>query len=729
MAGSIFIPLISVFDGKGVTQAKGALAGLGTVAKTVKGNLAAMAVSFATVGIFDFVKNATTAARDLQTNVLAVQNTFGNLSPDMLDFTKSAQHIGLSQLEAARAVNFLGNALYGNGLSMEDAAAKSKNLISLGADLSATFGRDIPETLTALSAAFRGEYDPIEKFGVAIKQAQVNALVLERGQNKLTGSAKAAAMAQARYDLIMKAAEKNQGNYAKMQDTLFVKQNNLRAAFENMKSTVAQSLLDPLSKLMGFLGPVVDKLTAVNAKSFGALGKALDALSPVIPSLMDGIAELLDLMAELSSVIVDTLEPVIPTLIEGFTAFAKVLKDIKPALMVIVKILGSVLLPIIDILGFAISLLIKGLELLVSTVEKIPGIGDFLKDANNALDDFKNGYDSLNSQLVETKSSSDDLIDSLSHAGYVSNAIDEIKTSATATQDALNKAAKSMDKVIDNAKNTQKGLISAFDITSILKDNQNVITESVVYVGGKFKTIINNVASNSGNLVSTFKNNLRKLKDFYKDLMSLKSMNLNKELIDQIVQAGPDAGKATAEAILASGKSGVKALNSTYKDIKSLTGTIAAENALAIQNLGADIGNGLIDGLVAQKQSMLDRASAIGVELGSALATAAGAKARAGWNPFKDNPVSFSLVGKTLNIGTQQDKPKFEMLSPSFLNNSIVTPAKLGLTPAEFANYKSNLNTANNYNIQVNVAAGTSPRDVNAALIKAIKEYERTRGQ
>jgi hypothetical protein len=33
-----------------------------------------------------------------------------------------------------------------------------------------TFGYDVQEALLAITALFRGEYDPIEKFGVAMKQ-------------------------------------------------------------------------------------------------------------------------------------------------------------------------------------------------------------------------------------------------------------------------------------------------------------------------------------------------------------------------------------------------------------------------------------------------------------------------------------------------------------------------------------------------------------------------------
>jgi hypothetical protein len=41
-------------------------------------------------------------------------------------------------------------------------------------DLAATYGYDVQEALLGMTALFRGEYDPIEKFGVAMKQNEIN---------------------------------------------------------------------------------------------------------------------------------------------------------------------------------------------------------------------------------------------------------------------------------------------------------------------------------------------------------------------------------------------------------------------------------------------------------------------------------------------------------------------------------------------------------------------------
>jgi hypothetical protein len=57
--------------------------------------------------------------------------------------------------------------------------------------------------------------------------------------------------------------------------------------------------------------------------------------------------------------------------------------------------------------------------------------------------------------------------------------------------------------------------------------------------------------------------NFTKIKTFYKNLTTLDKLGLNDDLLNQIISAGPEAGNATAEAIIASGKTGITELNKT----------------------------------------------------------------------------------------------------------------------------------------------------------------------
>jgi len=144
----------------------------------------------------------------------------------------------------------LGSVLKQSGFEMGDVAVETKNLVGLASDLAATYGYDVSEALTGMTALFRGEYDPIEKFGVAMKQSEVNALLAARGQNKLTGATLRQATAQARLDILYNRSQDAQASYAQQSDSLFVAQKNLQASFENIKASLGASLTQPLANLL-----------------------------------------------------------------------------------------------------------------------------------------------------------------------------------------------------------------------------------------------------------------------------------------------------------------------------------------------------------------------------------------------------------------------------------------------------------------------------------------------
>jgi len=167
---AIIVPIVSNFNKKGITDATAALSTLGDSLKRLGAQ-----VSFAA-----FMSSSINQAKDLQRNIAALEGVFGSYSDRMKQFTANAETFGLSQTEAARTSVFLGSVLKSSGFGMAEVADQTEKLTVLAQDLATTYGYDTSEALTAMTALFRGEYDPIEKFGVALKQNEVNALVALR---------------------------------------------------------------------------------------------------------------------------------------------------------------------------------------------------------------------------------------------------------------------------------------------------------------------------------------------------------------------------------------------------------------------------------------------------------------------------------------------------------------------------------------------------------------------
>ena len=209
---ALIMPLVAVLKGSGFGQATKALKGLDGEFKQVAKSAAFAAVNFAAAGsiqkLTQFFDEAIIVTQKYERNILALNQTFQDQSATMRDFTRDAAKMGVSQSQAAQASVFLGSVLKQYGLESSVTAGETQKLIGLSQDLATTYGYDLQEALLAMTALFRGEYDPIEKFGVAMKQNEINALLAERGQSKLTGTMQFQAQVQARLDLLyMRSAD------------------------------------------------------------------------------------------------------------------------------------------------------------------------------------------------------------------------------------------------------------------------------------------------------------------------------------------------------------------------------------------------------------------------------------------------------------------------------------------------------------------------------------------
>ncbi|MFC0622813.1 phage tail protein [Kribbella deserti] len=89
-------------------------------------------------------------------------------------------------------------------------------------------------------------------------------------------------------------------------------------------------------------------------------------------------------------------------------------------------------------------------------------------------------------------------------------------------------------------------------------------------------------------------------KQFAAVLAQLKTNGLNKTAIDQIAQAGPEAGLAAAQSILAAGKAGIGKINTLQGQLAQAAGKVGATAADAMYASGIRAAEGLVKGLQAQ---------------------------------------------------------------------------------------------------------------------------------
>jgi hypothetical protein len=254
--GAIVARILTQYSDKGSKAAQKDIAKLGKNIdafgkKSAKAfGLAALASAAALAKIS---KDSIMAASDLSQQFGALDAVFGSNSNQLKEFSKSMVDYGLSTADAARYAALLGTQLKGLGLEEQDAIARTQKLQILAADLAATYGGTTADAVAALSSTFKGEYNPIERYGVAIRKSDITARVAAKGLGKLTGDTLKAAEAQEAYELILSKTSAAQGQSRREYDTFAAQLQRVNATYENMKATLGTALLPVMEKFANVL--------------------------------------------------------------------------------------------------------------------------------------------------------------------------------------------------------------------------------------------------------------------------------------------------------------------------------------------------------------------------------------------------------------------------------------------------------------------------------------------
>lgn len=195
-------------------------------------------------------KVAVDAASDLEQSTGAVSSVFGKYAGEMTKYAEgAADAVGLSQNQYNESAVLLGAQLKNMGISMDEVGGTTNDLIGLGADLAATFGGTTADATAALSSLLRGERDPIEKYGVSIKQADINARLAAKGMDKLTGDAKKNAELQETLALLTEQTAGAQGQFARETDSAAGSAQIAAAKFEDAKAALGEVLLPVVTEI------------------------------------------------------------------------------------------------------------------------------------------------------------------------------------------------------------------------------------------------------------------------------------------------------------------------------------------------------------------------------------------------------------------------------------------------------------------------------------------------
>lgn len=263
--------------GKGSDRFGTKLAGMGKVA----GVALAAATAAAAVLAVKLGKDAVNAASDLNETVSKSRAIFGPASADLEKWANTAaSSLGQSKQQALDAAGTFGNLFVQLGVGREVAVDMSKQMVTLASDFASFHNADITEVIDAQSAAFRGEYDALQRFVPTINAAAVEQEALRATGKKTTKELTLQEKALATQTLMMKGAGDATGDFARTSDGLANRQRILSAQFEDVKAKIGNALLPVMVNLAGF---VLNKIVP-------ALSKLGEAVAPIVLGLSAFVA-------------------------------------------------------------------------------------------------------------------------------------------------------------------------------------------------------------------------------------------------------------------------------------------------------------------------------------------------------------------------------------------------------------------------------------------------------
>ena len=627
----MFLNIVSTFKGDGIKQAtnelgafSGKVGGIGSMLGKAATALAAFGV---TAKAISFGRESIEAARDLERNLYGVEKIFGTLAPQMETFTQNAVEMGLSQSKAAKATTFIGSVLKQSGFAMSDVAVETQKLVGLATDLSALYGYDVQEALLGMTALFRGEYDPIEKFGVAMKQNEINAILAERGLDKLTGAEFRNAEQTVRMELLYQRSADALGTFAEQSGTLYVEQKKLGATFENMQAVLGTALLPAVAQLNTLFRELLEDITPSLESAFNFLSEILTSIVGIFQQGMDPTTE----FGESVTALLIQFESLFTTIVGKGGSVSEFFNGLNGLIWILTDLLHDVLMIVENtIIGFQVMGEQLGLFFTdfgaflafdaAGEISKRIDAKDTINGNKLALEQYKAEWDkanalnldSHNNQIQQTadawiranqaqydysktlSGTADSIERQMIAAGFGTKKITTLTPTppspppppptpiAPRSSGGKSKAQQAAEEAARKEKELLDKRQSAFEsFNSAVKSLFSQIKDSIMssFTLPNLGNSVNSITKNIGKL-------LEKTKAFARNIKTLSEQGLDATLLQQVIGAGPIEGAKLAEALVGGGSGFLQELNSAFGEFGNIAGGIAGiatERAFANQ--------------------------------------------------------------------------------------------------------------------------------------------------
>jgi hypothetical protein len=548
-----------------------------------------------------------------------------------------------------------------------------------------------------MTALFRGEYDPIEKFGVAMKQSEINSELAARGMDKLEGASRRYAEQQIRVQLLLERSSDAAGAFERLQGSLYVSTKKLEAAFNNFLAQAGEPLQDGLAEINLALVRVIESSGPEIIEVFESLGTTISNMAPTVEDAATAFFNMLGIFQQIIDLINMFGGP-----LSGISGNLDMIADGTEKWAVIFDFLT---LTFVDY-GRQIDKEIARLPVLADAVDFVRGAYEkWMANGDNIVPGLTKEIDALKVR--------NNIIDK---AGIASAEFAEVNRAKVALALAASQRALEM-----NAKAANTYMQSYVQLVAMgAATNPWTVNAPWKYTA---PTPTGSSAAKAADPIKEFFNNLKEEIAKQKALLKLESMGASESVIETILGASDweavykkirDGGRKALDEITAMLKRGydfamqqrekLKALKENVKD--AVTGI--ADNLLGAFNL-RDFGRSTGE-IVSNMRKMVERIRAFKDEVTRL--------AKAGLNP--------QLLQQVLAMGPTEGLSFARALlaggNIGELNSLYGQATSLALEAG-----RGVVTAQQNYYITVNGGVGDK-KTIGAAIVEAIKAYERTSG-
>lgn len=493
MAKSAIMSLRVIADTK---QAQSGLKRAGSAVGSFLKVAGAAAIAAAGIALIKYGVNAVKMAGDFEQSVGAIDTVFKGNASQMHTWAKEAQStVGLAANEYNELGTLIGTQLKNGGTAMDELAPKTNQLIGLGADLSSMFGGTSKDAVEALSSALKGERDPIEKYGVSLNQAKIDAEAASLGFEKVGSSLSTEASQAATLSLIMKQTADAHGNFAKEAGTMQGQMQRADATWKNIQTTIGTLFLPVITAVMTFINTSVLPGLQNMVNGLGQGGGAFSALQPIIGALQPILTMFGNIWTNYLSPAIQGFAaqavPLIGMVKQTIAVFAQeagpIIQGLANLFMTVWKIVGPIIISVVGGIVKNVVGVIKGLLTVIQGVVRL--VSALFRG------DWKGAWDAVK-QIV---SGAVTFVWNFIQLTLIGKAFGAIKAGVAVVRGVFKSGFNLMRSIVQGAFNGIKSIV-----TSVMAAFRNIIRGRVDTAIAIFKRIpgqIKGLFSNAGNLL------------------------------------------------------------------------------------------------------------------------------------------------------------------------------------------------------------------------------------